>query len=287
MARSSRNRTRRRGRGRFGPLFKVLCLLALVVALTAGATVFFRVEVVSVEGNQRYTREEIAEVAGIQQGDNLYAWNKFQVAERLLQTLPYIGEVSIRRVLPSTVVITVSEWDAVARILPYAPEETGEESGAADSASGDSSGGGEEGQALSAAQEPWLISVKGKLLESAGADSTAMEVNGLTALLPQAGEPLAVPQSQQARLDGLLELLAALEEAGMTADVSRVDLGPTQMELRYAGRFDVKLELNADFRYELQVLRTVREDQENKHGPQAAGSIDLTQEEYQAVYDPA
>ena len=75
MARSSRNRTRRRGRGRFGLLFKVLCLLALVVALTAGATVFFRVEVVSVEGNHRYSREEIVEVAGIQQGDNLYAWN--------------------------------------------------------------------------------------------------------------------------------------------------------------------------------------------------------------------
>ena len=31
----------------------------------------------------------------------------------------------------------------------------------------------------------------------------------------------------------------------------------------------------------------MREDQENKHGPQAAGTIDLTQEEYQAVYDPA
>ena len=278
MARSSRNRTRRRGRGRFGLLFKVLCLLALVVALTAGATVFFRVEVVSVEGNHRYSREEIVEVAGIQQGDNLYAWNKFRVADQLLQSLPYIGEVSIRRVLPSTVVITVSEWDAVARILHYVDtEEPAEPDGGTE----------EEAEPLPAAQEPWLISVKGKLLESAGADSAAMEAHGLTALLPQAGEPLAVPQNQQARLDGLLGLLAALEEAGMTADVSRVELGTAQMELRYAGRFDVKLELNADFPYELQVLRAVREDQENKHGPQAAGSIDLTQEEYQAVYDPA
>ena len=280
MARSSRNRTRRRGRGRFGLLFKVLCLLALVVALTAGATVFFRVEVVSVEGNQRYTREEIAEVAGIQQGDNLYAWNKFQVAERLLQTLPYIGEVSIRRVLPSTVVITVSEWEAAARVMPYAdpeePEETGEEAGEE-----------ETGQPIPAAQEPWLISVKGKLLESAGAGSQAASVTGLTILLPQAGEQMAVPQAQQARLDGLLALLDALEEAGMTQDVSQIDLGSTQLELRYLDRFTVKMELNADFPYELQVLKAVQEDQESKHGPQAAGSIDLTQEEYQAVYDPA
>ena len=275
MARSSRKRTRRRHRGRLGPLFKVLCLLALVVALTAGATVFFRVEVVSVEGNHRYSREEIVEVAGIGQGDNLYAWNKFRVAERLLQTLPYIGEVSIRRVLPSTVVVTVSEWDAVARVLPYAPEEPeGEEEGA-------------ETEPLSAAQEPWLISVKGKLLESAGAGSQAASVTGLTILLPQAGEQMAVPQAQQARLDGLLALLDALEEAGMTQDVSQIDLGSTQLELRYLDRFTVKMELNADFPYELQVLKAVQEDQESKHGPQAAGSIDLTQEEYQAVYDPA
>ena len=200
------------------------------------------------------------------------------MADQLLQSLPYIGEVSIRRVLPSTVVITVSEWDAVARILPYDdPEEPAEPDGGTE----------EEAEPLPAAQEPWLISVKGKLLESAGADSPAMAVHGLTALLPQAGEPLAVPQGQQARLDGLLGLLAALEEAGMTGEVSQVDLGSTQMELRYADRFTVKLELNADFRYELQVLKAVREDQENKHGPQAAGTIDLTKEEYQAVYDAA
>ena len=47
MARRSHNKTRRRNRGRFGLLFKLLCLVALVVALTAGVTVFFRVEAVT------------------------------------------------------------------------------------------------------------------------------------------------------------------------------------------------------------------------------------------------
>ena len=191
MARSSRNRTRRRGRGRFGLLFKVLCLLALVVALTAGATVFFRVEVVSVEGNHRYTREEIVEVAGIQQGDNLYAWNKFQVAERLLQSLPYIGEVSIRRVLPSTVVITVSEWDAVARVLPYDdPEEPAEPEGTGGEAG---SGGGAPGRrpgALAHQRE-------GQAAGERRRGQPAMAVTGLTALLPQAGSPWPSPRSSR------------------------------------------------------------------------------------------
>lgn len=311
--RSSRSRKRRRNRGRLGPLFKVLCLLALVVALTAGATVFFRVEQVVVTGNSRYTQEEIVEVTGIQQGDNLYGWNKFAIAQRLRETLPYIGEVSIRRALPNTVIITVVEWDAVARVEPPTAQELlelrgelGEELGdtaggsgdassgedtSADSSSGDTSSAASSGEAgvtdvSAVAQQPWLISVKGKLLEQATGDGSAISVTGLAALVPQAGTPLAVPQSQQTRLDALLSLLEAMEKAGMTGDFSSIALSSTQMELRYLDRFTVKLDMGADFPYELQVISTVRQDIEQKHGAQASGTMDLTQEDYQVVYSP-
>ena len=76
---SHRSRTRRRSRGRFGPLFKLLCLLAVGVALTVGATVFFRVESVVISGNQRYTQEEILAASGIEMGDNLYGLNKVRI----------------------------------------------------------------------------------------------------------------------------------------------------------------------------------------------------------------
>lgn len=311
--RSSRSRKRRRNRGRLGPLVKVLCLLALVVALTAGATVFFRVEQVVVTGNSRYTQEEIVEVTGIQQGDNLYGWNKFAIAQRLRETLPYIGEVSIRRSLPNTVIITVVEWDAVARVEPPTAqellelrgeleEELGDTAGgsgdassgedtSADSSSGDTSAAASSEDAgvtdvSAVAQQPWLISVKGKLLEQATGDGSAISVTGLAALVPQAGTPLAVPQSQQTRLDALLSLLGAMEEAGMTGDFSSIALGSTQMELRYLDRFTVKLDMGADFPYELQVISTVRQDIEQKHGAQASGTMDLTQEDYQVVYSP-
>lgn len=311
MARNSRSRKRRRNRGRLGPLFKLLCLLALVVALTAGATVFFRVEVVAVSGNSRYTQEEIVEVSGLKKGDNLYGWNKFKVAQQLRQTLPYIGEVTIRRSLPSTVVITVVEWDAVAKIEPPTADqlaaiqsETSEEKEgthadssepaqkdeAEDSYSeGDTSGEGTaagEQEPSAVAQESWLMSVKGKLLEPAPAGSGAISVTGLAALVPQAGTQLAVPQSQQPQLDALLSLLEAMEQAGMTQDFSAIALGSTYMELRYLDRFTIKVDLTADFAYELQVISTVREDIEQKHGPEASGTMDLTQEDYQVVYDP-
>ena len=296
--RSSRSRKRRRSRGRLGPLFKLLCLLALVVALTAGATVFFRVEEVVVTGNSRYTQEEIVEVTGIEKGDNLYGWNKFAIAQRLRETLPYIGEVTIRRALPSTILITVVEWEAVARVEPPTAQELlalqgelGEENSTQDSAedasAGDTSGeeteSGEVTDVSAVAQQPWLISVKGKLLEQASGDG-AISVTGLAALVPQAGTALAVPQSQQVKLEALLSLLGEMEQAGMLEDFSSIALGSTQMELRYLDRFTVKMDLGADFAYELQVIATVREDLEQKHGPQVSGTMDLTQEDYQVVF---
>lgn len=304
--RSSRSRKRRRSRGRLGPLFKLLCLLTLVVALTAGATVFFRVEQVVVTGNSRYTQEEIVEVTGIEKGDNLYGWNKFTIAQRLRQTLPYIGEVTIRRALPSTILITVVEWDAVARIEPPSAQEllalqgeleeetpsqkdAGEDASSGDT-SGDTSGEATESGGVTdvsaVAQQPWLISVKGKLLEQASGDGSAISVTGLAALVPQSGTALAVPQSQQVKLDALLSLLGEMEQAGMLQDFSSIALGSTQMELRYLDRFTVKMELNADFSYELQVISTVRKDLEQKHGAQVSGTMDLTQEDYQVVFSP-
>ena len=305
--RSSRSRQRRRSRGRLGPLFKLLCLLTLVVALTAGATVFFRVEQVVVTGNSRYTQEEIVEVTGIEKGDNLYGWNKFAIAQRLRQTLPYIGEVTIRRALPSTILITVVEWDAVARIEPPSAQEllalqgelegetstqkdTGEDTSSGDASSGDTSGEATESGGVTdvsaVAQQPWLISVKGKLLEQASGDGSAISVTGLAALVPQSGTALAVPQSQQVKLDALLSLLGEMEQAGMLQDFSSIALGSTKMELRYLDRFTVKMEMNADFAYELQVISTVREDLEQKHGAQVSGTMDLTQEDYQVVFSP-
>ena len=277
---SQRSRTRRRNRGRFGPLFKLLCLIALIVALTGGATVFFRVEQVVVEGNQRYTQEEIIAAAGIQEGDNLYALNKYRMSERLRQTLPYIGEASIRRGLPSTVIITVTEWGAVARIEPPdpgVPLASGEDLEALK---------GPEEPLPAAAQEGWLINASGKLLEPAPEGSTAPSVTGLTSLEPQAGQMLTVPEGERTRLETLLSLLAALEEEEMLSQVSAIGLSTTRVKLRYLDRFDVRLAPNKDFGYCLQVMQSVEEQISQRHGSESVGTMDLTQEDYDLVYCP-
>ena len=278
--RSSRSRTHRRNRGRFGPLFKLLCVLGVVVALTGGATVFFRVETVAVTGNQRYTQEEIIAASGIQMGDNLYALNKVSIDRKIRTQLPYVGELSINRSLPSTIRIDVTEWEAVAQVdVPSAEQ--------AAAAQEELAGGDKSAEPAALAQEPWLISVKGKLLEQAPETSTAIVVTGLTAIAPQAGELLKVPEGETTRLDALTALLGAIESADLFHEVSRIQLEATRLTVRYADRFDVKMRLNADFGYNIRLMQAVREQMEEKYGPETAGTIDLTREKHEAAYSPA
>ena len=313
MASPRNKRKRKRGKGRLGPLFKLLCAGAVAVALTMGATVFFQVETVAVTGNSRYSQEEIIKATGIQTGDNLFRMNKYQIAHQVLQGLPYVEELTIRRALPSTIVITVKEWDAVARIeapgasavvqtVPQAPAEPvqPDSSQAGDSAdqsqaAGNQSAAGDIGGDSSSedtqedakpATQAWLISVGGKLLEPAPADSTATSVTGITPLSPRAGEMLVLSQEEQPKLTALLALLQGLEDYDMLADTASIALGDTHVELRYLDRFTVKLSLVGDMDYKLQALKAAVPEAEKKLGEQTTGTFDLTQESITAVYTP-
>ena len=313
MASPRNKRKRKRGKGRLGPLFKLLCAGAVAVALTRGATVFFQVETVAVTGNSRYSQEEIIKATGIQTGDNLFRMNKYQIAHQVLQGLPYVEELTIRRALPSTIVITVKEWNAVARVeapgtsaavqaVPQAPAEPvqPDSSQAGDSAdqsqaAGNQSAAGDIGGDSSSedtqedakpATQAWLISVGGKLLEPAPADSTAISVTGITPLSPRAGEMLVLSQEEQPKLTALLALLQGLEDYDMLADTASIALGDTHVELRYLDRFTVKLSLVGDMDYKLQALKAAVPEAEKKLGEQTTGTFDLTQESITAVYTP-
>lgn len=276
MSAARNSKRSRRNRGRFSFLFKLLAIVAIGAALTVGATVFFKVEQVVVEGNQRYTAQEVENASGIQIGDNLFRLNKYQIKTDILQTLPYVEGVNIVRRLPSTIAITVHEWDAVARIA-YTPLPEGVVT--------EQEAEGEETTSMETAKENemWLISVGGKLLEVAPEDSKAILVSGLTALAPKAGTMLAVPQEQQDKLTGLLALLSALEDRGILSFVTEIDLtSAAQVQMRYDKRFWVKMPLNGDFTYFLRALEAVVE----QRGPGEKGTMDLTRDDYVVVYSP-
>ncbi|MCI8869158.1 MAG: FtsQ-type POTRA domain-containing protein [Lawsonibacter sp.] len=276
MASSRNRRRRRRSRGRFSFLFKLLTLAAAAAALTLGATVFFQLERVEVEGNSRYTAQEIEAASGLRPGDNLFRLNKNQINAEIRQALPYIENLSIVRRWPSTILIVVKEWEAVARVEPMSVPEPAPE------------GGGEEqpeegGARDSRTAESWLISVKGRLLEPAGENDSAIRVLGLGILSPRAGTAMAVSQEQQGRLNALLQLLAALEEQGQTGLVSEIDLtAASQVRMFYDNRFWVRLPQGGDYAYQLRALAAVMPDWVDYD----SGTFDLTREDFPITFSP-
>ena len=82
MARRSRYNRKRR-QGRFSFLYKVLVFAAICGAIAVALALFFKVETIVVEGNVRYTEDEIREASGVSPGDNLFLLNRSAISQRM------------------------------------------------------------------------------------------------------------------------------------------------------------------------------------------------------------
>lgn len=241
-----RNSNRRRRRGSFGFLYKLLCMLVICGAIVAALTLFFRVDTIVVTGNVRYTQEEIIAATGIQSGDNLSLLNKSNVARDLQQKLPYIELPRINRKYPDTLLIEVSECTFTLAIVQ--------------------DGG------------VWYLSPGGKIVEQEAAPLTreVPVIDGCKLLAPSVSTPIALATEYASQQESLLALLAALEDAALLDQVDAIHLGEISMlTMEFAGRFTVELPYGADYAYKLRALQTVIGKLETNE----TGTICLTRED--------
>lgn len=249
MAARRNRRGRRRNRGRFGGLYMLLSILLIFAAILAGCVIFFRVNTMVVTGSSRYTQEEIIAAAEVNQGDNLFTLNKYQIARRILTRLPYVDEVSISRKLPDTLIFEVVESNAVLWV---------------------ESGG-----------SCWLMDSKCKLLEvgdqSLGADKP--QLLGLTPVDPTVGNSLTVAPEQQDKLDQLQAFLAAIQARQMTGSLtSFIDLtSSNEIRFGYGADLTVVFPLNGDFAHETYQLKLALEAMDQRGLPRS-GTLDQNYE---------
>ena len=95
-----------------GPLTFVVTVVAAIFVMS----IFFRVKTIEVVGNSHYTKAEIINAIDIEEGDNLFFFDRFSAITRVFAKLPYVSEVSVERALPDRVTIVVTESTAVAYI---------------------------------------------------------------------------------------------------------------------------------------------------------------------------
>ena len=86
MAKKEKERRYRKRRG--GIAYTILAVLLIAASVVAACTVFFRVEEVTVEGNERYSQEQILSVASVEMGANMILTPGEQIAQRTTAPCP-------------------------------------------------------------------------------------------------------------------------------------------------------------------------------------------------------
>lgn len=103
---ASRRRSVEHRRG----FFLAVAILAVLIGFIAGLyKLVFVVRSVSVEGDSRYSAEEIIAASGIRQGVNLYSFRASTADASVTLGCPYIEKAEVKRTVPSTVVLSVTE----------------------------------------------------------------------------------------------------------------------------------------------------------------------------------
>ena len=202
---------RARRRGFSGPLMFVVVIVAVIFAMS----VFFRVSDIQVEGNVHYTDEEIIRAFEIEEGDNLFFFDRIAAAARAYSKLPYIEEVAVERKLPNRVLITVEESTALAY--------------------------------LELGDEQWTMDHSCKILGKAaeGELEQLVPIVGIDPGTLLIGERLTTHDADEAEVDYLAAVLWQIQERGLAGETSQVDFSnPDSPRFSYGGKYTVVLGRN-------------------------------------------
>lgn len=224
-------------------LLQLATVVAVVLALTFGLSIFFKVEKVMVYGAQKYDAWTVKEASGIQEGDNLLSFGEIQAVGKIQAALPYVKDVRIGIKLPDTVNIVIEELD-----VAYAAQD--------------------------GANRWWLITADGKVVDQVD----GVTADGYTKILgvriadPVAGEqvyawehqvdstdPTAetviVTVSAQERLNTALSILQYLEDNSIMGLVSSVDVEDlADIELWYGQQYQVRLGDSSQLSYKIRCM---------------------------------
>jgi len=184
----------------------------IVVSVIFVMSVSFRVENIYVSGNNHYTADEIINAIEIEQGDNLFFFDRFAAITRVFAKLPYISEVQIARSLPNNVAIVVTESNAVAFIK--------------------------------LGSELWTMDEKAKILGQAaeGEEEKLIQITGFDAGTLFINETITTSDGSDRAVAYLKEVLYQIKERGLEDQIRKIDFSdPNHVKFNYGDKYTVWL----------------------------------------------
>ena len=224
-------------------LMRLLTILAVVIAIGMGLSIFFKVDTITVTGAQKYSEWTVSQASGLEKGDSLLFFGRAGAAGKIIRQLPYVKSVRFRIDLPGTVNIIIEESPVAYTVA-------------------DSKG------------KPWLITSEGRVVEQTDA-AAAAKIIGVTLLDPKVGElAVAAETATDAivtttgadRLQAALEICALLEKNEFLGTVASVDVTSLQaIELWYGQQYQIKLGNTERLDYKIAAVRQAIGQMSNYH----------------------
>ncbi|MBQ4572736.1 MAG: FtsQ-type POTRA domain-containing protein [Clostridia bacterium] len=90
----------------------IIGVVFLVVGVIVGLSLFFNINKIVVSGDAVYSHETVIKASGVAEGDNLIFLSKSKLNEKISSELTYIGSVTVKRRLPSTLELVVKKTEA-------------------------------------------------------------------------------------------------------------------------------------------------------------------------------
>lgn len=228
-------------------LIQLLTVVAVVIALVLGLSVFFKVETIQVSGAEVYSEWTIREASGLQEGDNLLTFSHARSAALIKANLPYVDTVRFGIKLPDTVNIIVKEDEVVYAIKDQNGQWWLMNSGGRIVEMGDNSDASNHTQVL------------GVVLENPVVDERAVAMEVVSTETVPEGETVPVVTTTGAqRLTAALQILKALEQNDIVGEAASVDV--TRIEdiiLWYGSRYQVNLGDSTRLDYKIACMNDV------------------------------
>lgn len=246
-------------------ILHLLTVVAVVVALTLGISVFFKVGEIRVTGAEQYTEWEIMQASGIHEGDNLLSFNRAKAAAKIKDAFPYVKSVRFGIKLPGTVNIVIEEVQ-----VTYALKD--------------------------ATGNWWLISSDGRIVEQApaGKEGEYTRILGVQLDAPSVGQqaqaleesqqetgadgnPVPVTVTAEEKLKNAVDITAFLEQSGIIGQADSIDVNNLfDIQIWYDNsRFQIKLGGTDQLSYKIRCMKAAID----QSGPYESGILDISDPE--------
>lgn len=217
----------RKKRRRNMSLYYFIIVVFIIMALIfLSLTVFFNIKKVEVIGTDLYTDEQITQIAGVGDSDNLFRIDISQMKTDILNSFPYLEDITIKRKLPSTLKFTAVQAVPMANIQ------------------------NEDGTFC-------VISTTGRIIETGVLEkkSGLVTVIGMNLKVKDLGTTYEDEDSMKTTI--LNQILSEINTLGMTK-MNTINLkNRRDIKMTYDGRLDIEVGSSVDLAFKIKYVHAV------------------------------